>query len=178
MKKLTFVVLVVASISTISGCANFSPTSSANSLESGKSYWLSYDASRRGALVIAEGQKIKTCAEPAPDVALSFVNTLKGSLSTPSGVSATGVEAALNATAQALAGRDDVVLLAREALFRICEASINGNIKSEDVKPLFQDVFEQVKQIAVEQAKTAKSKAVEAEAEVQKAKLKSESLSK
>ncbi len=77
----------------------------------------------------------------------------------------------MNATAQALAGRDDLVLLAREALFRICEGSLNGSIKADDVKHLFQDVFQQVKEIAVAQSQTAKSKATAAEAEVQKAKI-------
>lgn len=122
---------------------------------------------------MSNGSSTKSCSEPSPDVALSFVNTLKGSLTTPGGLSAQGVDASLNATAQALAGRDDVVLLAREALFRVCEAHMNGALKEFEVKPLFNDVFQQVKEIAVAQAQNSKSKAEAAKAELETTKLKS-----
>jgi hypothetical protein len=164
--------LALTALCWLTACANLTPPSQATPLEAGKSYWLSYDASRRGSIIAPTGHKLRSCSEPAPDVAMSFVSSLKGSLTTPGGASATGVDASLNATAQALAGRDDLVLLAREALFRICEASLNGFIQSADVRPLFQDVFQQVKEIAVAQAQTAKSKATTAEAEVMRLKLK------
>jgi hypothetical protein len=82
------------------------------------------------------------------------------------------VDASFNATALALAGRDDVVLLAREALFRICEAQMNNAIKDSEVKPLFNDVFQQVKEIAVAQASISHSKALAAQAELETARLK------
>lgn len=157
MKLVNLVAVVIAVF--ISGCANFHSPSSRKELSPSQSYWMSYDASRRGTLIVAEGAKVKTCAEPAPDVGMSFVNTLKGDFKLPGDTSATGVDAALKATAMALAGRDNVVLLAREALFRICEASINGSIPPSDIKPLFQDVFQQVKEIAEAQASKAKSEA-------------------
>lgn len=143
----------------VSGCASFHPPSSRKELSPDQSYWMSYDASRRGAIIVAENSKVRSCAEPTPDVALSFANALKGDFGFPGNTTATGVNATLNATAMALAGRDNVVLLAREALFRICEASINGSIASSDVKPLFQDVFRQVKEIAEAQASKAKNDA-------------------
>ena len=151
--------MIVVFALTISGCATFSAPSSSKELKPSQSYWMSYDASRRGSIIVASDSKVKTCAEPAPDVAMSFVNALKGDFKLPGGTAATGVDATLNATAMALAGRDDVVLLAREALFRICEASINGTIQPSDVKPLFEDVFKQVEAIAVAQANKAKSDA-------------------
>ncbi|MDR6673865.1 hypothetical protein [Xanthomonas sp. 1678] len=153
--KLATVVITIL----VSGCANFHAPSSRKELKAGQSYWMSYDASRRGAIIVPEDSKIKTCAEPGPDVGMSFINTLKGDFKFPGETSATGVEAALKATAMALAGRDNVVLLAREALFRICEANINGAIPPSDVKALFQDVFKQVTEIAVAQANKAKSEA-------------------
>ena len=133
---------------------------------------MNYDASRRGSIILSNGTTTKSCSEPAPDVALSFVNTLKGSLTTPGGLSAQGVDASFSATALALAGRDDVVLLAREALFRICEAQMNNAIKDSEVKPLFNDVFQQVKEIAVAQASISQSKALAAQAELETARLK------
>lgn len=168
MKIFTAIALLAT---TLTGCANLSSPSSATSIENGKNYWLSYDASRRGAIIISNGQKTISCSEPFPDVALSFVNTLKGSLTTSGGLSAQGVDASINATALALAGRDDVVLLAREALYRICEAHQNGALQQSEVKPLFQDVFQQVKEIAVKQAETSKNKAETAKAELETVKL-------
>lgn len=159
--------ITLLAIVCISGCAVLSPPSSSTGLETNHSYWFSYDASRRGAIVLTKDSQVKICSEPSPDVAMSFVNTLKGNFTTPGGSSAQGVDAALNATAAALAGRDDVVLLAREALFRICEAHMNGAIESKDVKPLFQDVFQQVKEIAQAQARTAEGKAAATKTELQ-----------
>jgi len=64
----------------------------------------------------------------------------------------------------ALAGRNDVVLLAREALFRICEASLNGEIEKDGVGPLIKYVFDKVAAIATAQAENSKEKAKEAKA--------------
>jgi hypothetical protein len=173
MRSIAFIATGLASLF-VTGCANVSPPSSTTQIENGKSYWMSYDASRRGSIVISNGSVSKSCSEPAPDVALSFVNTLKGTLAKPGGLSAEGVDASFNATALALAGRDDVVLLAREALFRVCEAHLNGSLRDSDVKPLFNDVFQQVKEIAVAQAQNSKSKAEAAKAELEITKLKAE----
>ncbi|MGB5852635.1 MAG: hypothetical protein WBG85_10115 [Rhodanobacter sp.] len=153
------VLLVVVIAFSVSGCAMFHSPATRKELASKQSYWMSYDATRRGALIIADQTKVKTCTEPAPDVALSFANALKGDLKLPGGTSATGVDASFNATALALAGRDNVVLLAREALFRICEASMNGSINQNDVRPLFEKVFEEVAAIAEAQANKAKRNA-------------------
>ena len=146
----------------LASCANLYPPSTKKEIDSNKSHWISYDASRRGALVVPRTSNIRSCSEPAPDVGLTFVNTLKGSLNNPDGTSVTGVDAAANATVVALAGRNEVVLLAREALFRICEASLNGTIKEEDVAPLIRTVFTEVARIATAQAENSKGKAEEA----------------
>lgn len=172
MKSTGILISGIASVFVV-GCANISSPSSSKEIDIKKSYWMSYDASRRGSIIISNGTNTKSCSEPAPDVALSFVNTLKGSLTTPDGLSAQGVEASFNATALALAGRDDVVLLAREALFRICEANMNGALADNEVKSLFSEVFTQVKEIALAQAESSKSKAEAAKAELETTKLKS-----
>lgn len=161
----------LATIVGLSGCANLYPPSSKDTLASKESYWMSYDASRRGTIVISGDEKIRACSEPAPDVALSFVSSLKGGVQAPAGTTATNIDTTLSATAQALAGRDDLVLLAREALFRICEAHMNGTLQAADVKPLFLEVFKGVRDIAVAQADTAKGKAQAAQADLEKTRL-------
>jgi hypothetical protein len=168
--KLPNLLLVVAALSA-SGCSSFQSPSSKEELSPNQSYWMRYDASRRGAIVLTNDSKVKICAEPAPDVGMSFINTLKGDFKLSENTSATGFDTALNATAMALSGRDNIVLLAREALFRICEANINGALPPSDVKVLFQDVFDQVKRIAEAQANKAKSNADAENSKVQQMKL-------
>ncbi len=157
----------------LSGCAETG--SKIKSLDGASVYLADYDASRRGELLtIQYGDKqttrIRSCSEPAPDVALSFLNAIKGSLQLPNGPNG-NIDTSFNTTALELAGRDELVLLAREALFRICEASINNTIHDRDVKELFKEVFFNVTRIAELQAEKAKSVAETAKAEAEKAKL-------
>lgn len=161
--------LIMAAVA-LTGCANLYPPASKRELAPNQSYWLNYDASRRGTMIVTGDAKVKSCSEPAPDVALSFANTFKGSAKAPAGATAGSGEATLNATAMALAGRDELVLLAREALFRICEANLNGTVSDDRVASMFNGVFEGVVKIATEQTKTAASKAKTAEADAEKAK--------
>jgi len=148
----------------LASCVNLYPPTAKKEIDATKSYWISYDASRRGTLVVPSASTIKSCSEPAPDIALTLANKLEGGLTTPGGTEITDGEATINATVNALAGRNDVVLLAREALFRICEASLNGEIKKEGVGPLIEYVFDKVAAIATAQAENSKEKADEAKA--------------
>lgn len=146
----------------LAGCANFSPLVSSKPVAANGSSWLIYDASRRGTLVVVkDGEITRSCAEPAPDAAYSFANSFNGSLKLPSGTEGTAA-ATLNATIEALAGRDNLVLLARESLFRLCEARANGDISDQRYGDIFQDVLQQVKEIA--EAQKARSNAIEATA--------------
>lgn len=148
------------------GCANLSPLVSQKPIAANGSAWLTYDASRRGTLIVSQdGKIVRSCAEPAPDTAYSFANSLKGSLSTPGGSEASG-DASVNATALALAGRDNLVLLARESLFRLCEARANGDISEKRYADIFQDVLQQIKEIAA--AERAKADAIRTVAEAAK----------
>lgn len=153
-------VAVLCSFVMLASCANLYPPSTKKEIDASTSYWISYDASRRGALVVPRSSDIRSCAEPAPDVGLTFVNSLKGNLTKPDGTAVTGAEATASATVVALAGRNEVVLLAREALFRICEASLNGTVSDGEVKPLIELVFTKVSEIAKDRAKEAKANAL------------------
>lgn len=140
----------------LGACANLHPPSFRDEIKPGTTSWVSYDASRRGAWVAVDSSgNIRSCAEPVPDVAMSFVNQLKGDFTLPNDASASEVEATMKATAAALAGRDNLVLLARESLFRICEASANGVIDGDQAHGLMKDTLDLVVQIAKTQAAEA-----------------------
>lgn len=150
------VLMSAASLLALGGCANFYPPSRVAALKPNTHYWASYDASRRGATFVtdASGQVVRGCSEPAPDVALSLSTILKAKAETQ-GVKAEG-ELSASATALALAGRDNVVLLAREALFRICEQAASRQMTNAEVVDLIKQVFQSSERIAVQQAATAK----------------------
>ncbi len=86
---------------------------------------ISYPADLRGAYVTGG----RTCAEPVPDVALASTSQLAGALKL---LSETGQTAEATATADLaakvaeLSGRTQTVLLARELLWRACEATLNN----------------------------------------------------
>ena len=129
------------------GCANFTPPAAKHKMGTAGTYWLTYDASRRGTLmVIRHGEVVRSCAEPTPDIARSFANII-GSLAN-NGQDKRGGGAALTASVTPLSGRNDLVLLAREALFRLCEARANQDISPDRYADIFQDVLEHVKAIA------------------------------
>lgn len=82
---------------------------------------LSYPADLRGAYVSASG---RICAEPVPDVALVSTEKLTGTIKllSETGQSIEGTAAAdLAAKVAELSGRTSLVLLARDAMYRICE---------------------------------------------------------
>lgn len=139
--------VAISSVLFCTGCANFTPPLSKRQIPAEGTFWLTYDASRRGTLIAMDQGKIsRSCAEPAPDIARSFSNIF-GSLSDRS-TNKQGTGAALTASVTPLPGRNDLVLLAREALFRLCEARGNQDISRERYADIFEDVLEHVKAIA------------------------------
>lgn len=145
----------------LSGCANFTSPARSSALTSNTAYWLDYDATRRGALVLPHGVNMKTCAEPAPDVALSLVSKLEAS-SKP-GADADGKEriakAEFNSTVVDLAKRTQTVAFLRESLFRLCEQSLNNTFTKEQVIDAYKVVIAVAQKIAEADAKDAEAKA-------------------
>lgn len=115
---------IVGAILLLAGCAL--PQRRVELLElSGGGEVLSYPADLRGAYIIGG----RTCAEPMPDVALLSTEKLTGTIKllSETGQSLEGSAAAdLAAKVAELSGRTAVVLLARDLLYRACEASLNN----------------------------------------------------
>ncbi|GAA4642769.1 hypothetical protein GCM10023115_07440 [Pontixanthobacter gangjinensis] len=148
-------VLVTALALSSGACANFSPLTkqvTVPNVAANSAQWLTYDSSRRGTLVIREvgengkPDRVISCAEPAPDTGFSFTNSFKANGS--SGGTTIGAEAAFAATLVALAGRDNLVLMTRESMFRLCEARANGFINNDQYNSQFTKLLEQIVEIA------------------------------
>ncbi len=118
-----------------------------------------------------------SCSEPAPDTALSDTFKLVTGISkNKSSSTATGEDsttasniAGINndfqtsTTALELAGRTQVVLLAREFMYRTCEAASNGWLDKADVKANHKSIIEQITNLI--KADTAKQEKKAADAE-------------
>lgn len=162
MKILNYLGLVVILI-VISGCASFTSPARQHMLEEGRTYWFDYDASRRGAVLIPKHEKknIAICAEPSPDVALEIVNKFKVDV----GIEKldVGVQADIQEKVIQLAKRTQTIMFLRESLYRLCELSLNFQLRDEDVRRLYEKVIE----AAADLAKAELANAEQAKAESQ-----------
>jgi hypothetical protein len=160
--KLLLAVLII----NLTGCANFTQPARVHSIDKeGKIYWFDYDASRRGALLYKfdpdemdkNPRPIRYCAEPTPDVALSLINELK--LSQPEGAEAS---ASFNTSVVKLAERTQMVQFLREALYRLCEQSLNETIQYGEIKDAYLKVIEAALAMAEADRENAKIALIEA----------------
>lgn len=132
--------ILTAFFAVISGCSSFTSPARTHELNTSKSYWMDYDATRRGTIVYAKDSSWKSCAEPAPDAAIGIVAKLEGKIN----VANQGEGTAKGALAQSivrLAEKTQMVLFLRESLFRLCEISLNTNINATQTKELYSTVI-------------------------------------
>ncbi len=123
-----YIILIAVSV-IVTGCSSLTDPARKHELDIKKSYWMDYDASRRGALLFGADSSWKACAEPAPDVAIGIVAKLAGK--------GEFAQSIVN-----LAEKTQMVLFLRESLFRLCELSINTNITVDETKDLYKTVID------------------------------------
>lgn len=93
---------------------------------------VSFPSDQRGAFFRNGGATGTYCAEPFPDTALESVAKFAGKID----VKKTGkaeIDSELSIKVVELAGRSQLVLLARELLYRTCELAANGKLKPEQI---------------------------------------------
>ena len=136
MKYIIFIVLSII----VTGCSSFTSPARKHELDNSKSYWMDYDATRRGTIVSGTASSWKACAEPAPDAAIGVVAKLEGTLNVADQGEASG-KGKLAQSIVNLAEKTQMVLFLRESLFRLCELSINTNIDADKTKELYETVI-------------------------------------
>jgi hypothetical protein len=135
----------------LTGCAAFTPPASHHALEADTPQWFQYSADRRGAVLIRwRNGSMHFCAEPAPDVALRQAIDLAAKAQTPQNITVEA-QAKFSTDVLQLAGRTQAILFQREALYRICEAQMNGALREDQVAPLVQQVLQTTATIAAAQ---------------------------
>ena len=169
--KAVVLALTSSLILLLAGCANFTSPARKHSLDSG-SYWMDYDASRRGMLVLdspQEGRKWVVCSEPAPDVALNLVNKIEGDL-TAGDTDIAGGKAEVTASAIKLAERTQMVSFLRESLFRLCELSLGNEFTADQSKEMYLKVLQTALTIVEKDRAEAEEQRANAEADAENAK--------
>lgn len=153
-------VIAVAITMILSGCANFTSPAREHTLDN-KMYWFDYDASRRGAVIVPTTASIKMCSEPSPDVALTLISKLEASLE-KTGAGKAGGSAEFSASVVKLAERTQMVMFLREALYRLCEQSLNQQFTPSEVLTTYNKVIDTAKAIADTDRDKAKATAAKA----------------
>ena len=158
LSKLLFTVWIT------SGCRLFTSPSTRNPLAEGQSYWLDYDATRRGTLLVPKDKTATYCAEPSPDTALSTVAEIiaKGGYRGIEGEA----QGKFYESILELGGRSQNILFLRESLYRLCELSNNANLDGEAIQTLYKGVLDSALKFA--EATKAKADAEKSKAEAQK----------
>lgn len=146
----------------VSGCANLTSPAREHEIDVTKAHWIDYDASRRGTLVVPTNSNVKTCAEPSPDVALTLISKIEGSLKPEAGGEAS-TKADFSTTVVELAKRTQMVMFLREALFRLCEQSLNGNFSKEEIVVVYKQILTAATDIVKTDQTAAQAKALEAQ---------------
>ena len=145
----------------IAGCNSFTPPAQMKPINESGTYWLNYSSDRRGAIVLTsndpkEGAYVHVCAEPAPDT--SYNLEAQGGVKKDA-IGEASVQIGQNTVI--LPGRNSNVLSLREALYRLCELSINRKeIPSADLLNSYNKVISAMTQYA--EAETAKTEAATA----------------
>jgi len=145
------------------GCASFTSPAREHVLDDGKTYWFDYEATRRGAVLVPrhERKNVAICAEPSPDAALSIVDKFRADVGT--GKITVGGEANVEQQVIQLAGRTQTLMLLRESLYRLCELSLNFNLKDEEVVALYKNVTDALLKMATATELSAEGAKLDAE---------------
>ena len=112
--------------------------------------------------MVPAGTNVKTCAEPSPDVALTLISKLEASLKPEAGGEATA-KGEFSATVVELAKRTQMVMFLREALFRLCEQSLNGNFDRKEVVDVYKQILNAATDIVKTDQEAARTKTQEAQ---------------
>lgn len=139
-------IVAACALALLPSCGLFRGPADKHSLERAGTYWMEYDATRRGAVVRVDTQgKVTMLAEPSPDVAMAAAQSLLAKLDY-GGIPAE-LEASLAREVVQLGQRTTTVMVLRDSLYRLSELKQNGGLDADTLK-LFELVLKAVVDIA------------------------------
>lgn len=145
-----FIIITFFAI-TLSACSLPETKSRILTIDDKNTHAVTYPSNLRGAYFVDKNSNVRFCAEPAPDVALENLQKLSANLAATLGNGDQG-NAALNAELKTkvieLAGRTELLLVAREMLYRACELSINHDITPTQLTDIYNSVSNLIMNLA------------------------------
>lgn len=135
----------------IAGCAVPQKQAKIINIEASGTSAVTYPTELRAAYFFNKGDTTYYCAEPFPDVALDTLEKISAELSAklPKGIDAKGkLSTELSAKIVQLAGRTELILLAREMLYRACELTINHPDQADEALRMYMRVAELVENLS------------------------------
>lgn len=140
MKRAFTALASTAVLLVLSGCAALQPSTSVHAIATNQLTYIDMDASRRGVVIIPKtGGGYLTCSEPSPDIALETVTKILAEAKTSGSANVDAKAEAEFRTAVVQLSRTATSLrFLREAMFRICEQSINQNLSADQVTKLYE----------------------------------------
>lgn len=112
----------------LGGCAVPQKKVDVVTIGNSETYAITYPTELRGAYFVKRGDLVRYCAEPVPDVASDTLQKIAGEISATlaAGKEIKGkLDTELGTKVVQLAGRTELILLAREMLYRACELTLN-----------------------------------------------------
>lgn len=157
----------------MAGCATTQKDARILTIKDANTTVITYPTELRGAYVVRSGSGLRYCAEPAPDVALDTLQKLSANLGVkpPAGTAVQGsLDSELSTKVVQLAGRTQLVLLAREMLYRACELTLNNPSldNGKEALAMYQIVANLVKDLGNADKSNAEADKLKAQAEVYK----------
>jgi len=156
-KRRLIAALVVVPVLLLSSCATMTSPARIHPLTPNTPYIADYDASRRAAILLPrpDGKGMGYCAEPSPDVAYNAVISLMASvqLQNPSVDATTQLQ--FQQSVVELAQRTETIQFLREALYRLCEQTLNGTISQTAVEQQYDNALKTA--LALAEADLAKN---------------------
>lgn len=128
--------LIVMTIAVLSGCANFNSVGRSSSLGGGsysENVAIHLDAQQR--VVLSKGNMEKICSEPSPDAMAAYAAALGLGVQIPRIGGGSLAQGGSSSIAD-IGLRTQTITVMRDALYRICEASMNGTINEYHMPPL------------------------------------------
>ncbi len=172
MRSFIFIMIMIV-LSVLSGCATPQREVKMIQITPQMSSVITYPSDVRGTYVVKDDSALKFCAEPVPDVALESIQKLTANLKATFAAGQpidASISGELAVKAVELAGRTQLLLIAREMLYRACEMSLNHPAKLSDAMDMYRIVVDLIKNLGLAEKTQADATLKKRETELTNAK--------
>jgi hypothetical protein len=172
MRSFIYIMIIIV-LSVLSGCATPQREVKMIQITPQMPSVITYPSDVRGTYVVRDDSALKFCAEPAPDVALESIQKLAANLKATFAAGQpidASISGELAVKVIELAGRTQLLLIAREMLYRACEMSLNHPAKLSDAMGMYKIVVELIKDLGQAEKTHADANLKRREAELNNAK--------